>query len=293
MYSFLIISVLLFGFNFFFSQQYQKEEGEGRAQIISFTLFQNLAGLIVLLVINKFRFEFTWFSFLIAFLSALNAICFSLFSLKAFKHVNLSIYSICSMLGGMILPSIVGVAFFNEPFTVAKIICSALVILALVIGFKPDKNSETSTQKKNKLFGMLFCLGIFITNGLSGVFSTVFALGNYEKTSAEGYSILICACVVAITAVAYFIDFKNRNKYSLKTWAYTVGSGVLNRIGNNLLVLSLALIPASVQYPLVTIGVMISSTVIAFFTKQKVAKTDIVSLIIAVVGVVAMIFIKI
>jgi multidrug transporter EmrE-like cation transporter len=68
-----------------------------------------------------------------------------------------------------------------------------------------------------------------------------------------------------------------------------LGYGVLNKIGNFLLLIALAHLPASVQYPMVTGGVMICSTVICFFTHQKPGKREIASLVLSFVGILALV----
>ena len=66
------------------------------------------------------------------------------------------------------------------------------------------------------------------------------------------------------------------------------GNGVLNRVANYLLLLSLAFLPASVQYPMITGGVMIVSTLICFFGKNKPTKKELLSLLFAFAGMLAL-----
>ena len=68
-----------------------------------------------------------------------------------------------------------------------------------------------------------------------------------------------------------------------------LGYGILNKIGNFLLLIALAHLPASVQYPMVTGGVMICSTVICFFTRQKPGKREIASLALSFIGILALV----
>jgi len=58
-------------------------------------------------------------------------------------------------------------------------------------------------------------------------------------------------------------------------------------VANYLLLLSLAQLPASVQYPMVTGGVMIVSTVIALFTHKKPGKRELFSVLFAFAGILA------
>jgi hypothetical protein len=76
---------------------------------------------VILLAVNGFRIEFAPFTLLIASLAALNSIAFAFCSFKALDSIDLSLFSLFSMLGGMLLPFFQGILFFYEPITVSKI----------------------------------------------------------------------------------------------------------------------------------------------------------------------------
>ena len=73
-----------------------------------------------------------------------------------------------------------------------------------------------------------------------------------------------------------------------KELLYASGFGVFNGVGNWLLLISLIHLPASVQYPLVTGGVMVLSTVISAIGKEKLVKRDYIAAAIAFVASVCM-----
>ena len=67
----------------------------------------------------------------------------------------------------------------------------------------------------------------------------------------------------------------------------------MNRIANLLLLIALMHLPASVQYPMVTGGVMIVSTAICFFGKKKPSKKELISVSLAFLGMLALFIIPI
>ena len=67
----------------------------------------------------------------------------------------------------------------------------------------------------------------------------------------------------------------------------------MNKIANFLLVLALAHVDVSVQYPMVTGGTMIVSTVICFFGDKKPSKKEILSVAFAFVGMLALFLIPV
>ena len=265
-YGILLAAVTMFSFQFLFNGIFEKEYGNGLRAMFVFSAGSSLVGFIILFIINGFKFEFTWFSMLMAFFAALDSIGYTYFSLKSLGRINLSLYSMFSMLGGMILPSVVGILFYNEALTVGKAACYVLLLLSLFL----------SADKGVKKSGFIYYMGVFILNGMSGVLSTIFQNAPYEKTSAAGYSMLIALTALVICLV--FLPFiKGENKKLTKKAVVSMGGyGVLCRVGNYLLLIALAHLPASAQYPFVTGGVMIISTVISLFTKNKPSKREII-----------------
>lgn len=280
-YGVLLAAVTMFSFQFLFNGIFEKEYGNGLRAMFVFSAGSSFVGFLILLAINGFRFEFTWFSLLMAFLAALDSIGYTYFSLKALGRINLSLYSMFAMLGGMILPSVAGILFYNEEITVGKGICYALLLLSLVL----------SSERGGKKSGYIYYMGVFMLNGMSGVLSTVFQNAPYEKTSAAGYSILISLTALVICLV--FLPFFKGNGEKLNTKAVVSmgGYGVLCRVGNYLLLIALAHLPASAQYPFVTGGVMIISTIISAFTKNKPSKREIIGVGVAFVALLILMFV--
>ncbi len=280
-YGVLLAAVTMFSFQFLFNGIFEKEYGNGLRAMFVFSAGSSLIGFLILLAINGFRFEFTWFSFFMAFLAALDSIGYTYFSLKALGRINLSLYSMFAMLGGMILPSVAGILFYNETLTPGKGICYVLILMSLVL----------SSKKGEKKSGYVYYMGVFMLNGMSGVLSTVFQNAPYEKTSAAGYSMLI-ALTALIICLVFLPFFKgNEERLTAKAVVSMGGYGVLCRVGNYLLLIALAHLPASAQYPFVTGGVMIISTVISAFTKNKPSKREVIGVGVAFVALLILMFV--
>ena len=75
-----------------------------------------------------------------------------------------------------------------------------------------------------------------------------------------------------------------QNKLSLICASLCTLNGILDKTANYILVFALLYVDASVQYPMVTGGVMIVSTLICFFGKNKPSKKEILSIIVAFIG---------
>lgn len=280
-YGIIVAAVVMFGLQFFMNQDYEKKNGNDLPASMVFIFGSSIAGFLVLLAINKFKFEFTYYTLFMAIITALNMIACLFCSLKSFARINLSLYSIFSMLGGMLLPFFVGTIFYDEKLTLAKVLCFVVVTLALAVTFQKGKSNK----------GFIYYAGIFVFNGMSGVLSTIFQKSTYEKTSAAGYSVLSALMTVVIAGVFILFNLKKTKMPAKNSYLSLAGNGILNKIANFLLLIALAHVPASVQYPMVTGGVMIVSTILGFFTPNKPGKREIISLVLSFVGIMLLVLV--
>ncbi|MBQ5592051.1 MAG: hypothetical protein IIU80_03815 [Clostridia bacterium] len=279
-YAMVMAAVVMFGLQFFCNQQYERECKSGLSASMMFIFGGAVAGLVVLLAVNGFKWEFTPFTVLMASLAALDGMAFSFCSLKALGKINLSLYSLFSMLGGMVLPFCLGVFFFDEQFTVGKAICLVAVIAALLM----------SVEKGTAKGGTVYYIGVFVFNGLSGVISKFFQASELPKTSEAAYSVWTAVMTALISGVILaFVWKKSPLKLNAKAVVSMAGNGILNRVANFLLLLSLAYLPASVQYPMITGGVMIVSTLLGYFSPNKPKAREWIALALSFVGIMALV----
>ena len=122
-YIVLSVAVTMFGIQFLFNQDYQKENGNGARAVFTVSLLSGLVGVVFLTAVNRFQLEYTPFTLLCALGAALNSLLYSLCALKSLSRINLSLYSLLAMLGGMLLPFFTGLLFYDEPMTAGKGVC--------------------------------------------------------------------------------------------------------------------------------------------------------------------------
>ena len=285
-YSLIILATVMFGVCFALNGAYVKLCGDGIKQSFEYTFVSSVVAMIALIVINGFKWEFTWFTFIMAFVSTVNGFLFTVCSFKALGKINLSVFSVYSMLGGMLLPFLQGIIFYGEEITIAKVLCVLFIIIALLL----------TVEKGEKMKGMKYYAGVFIFNGMSGVISKIFNTAPFERTSAEFYSIMGCAMSAVIALVVILTVFKG-DKTQKSNWGKTLFfggvSGITNRVANLLLLIALLHVDTSVQYPLVTGGVMVVSSIINLFGENKPSKKELYSVGVAFVGMLALFLIKI
>jgi drug/metabolite transporter (DMT)-like permease len=122
-----------------------------------------------------------------------------------------------------------------------------------------------------------------------GVISKIFASSTLPKTSAEGYSVWIALCTIILSALVLLILYK-KDLFSF-SWSATGLSaigGISTRVANLWLVIALANVDASVQYPMVTGGTMIVSTLYCFIGGNKPKPREIISVTVAFLGMLAL-----
>lgn len=274
-YAIASLAAIMFGVQFYLNDKYRKENGSGLVSVLIFTLISGLVGIICLGAINKFDFSVTPYTAIMAFISAFNSTICALCTLKSLDKVNLSVYSLFSMLGGMLLPFVAGILLYSEALTVGNLSCAILVTVSLALTLKSGRGKG----------GEIYYIGIFIFNGLSGVLSKIYEESTYSKVSSGGYSLWIAIMSVLITAVALLFMIKKVKIPTPKATALAAGGGLLNRLANFLLLIALAFLPASVQYPLITGGVIAASTVISMLEGHRPSKKEIAALALALLSV--------
>lgn len=286
-YALIMLSTLMFGANFICTDVYRRERGSSVVISLQYTLISCAASLLLFIAMNGFRFDCTPFLFVMSLLSALNGFGFTYFSFKSLGVINLSLYSLFSMLGGMMLPFLQGIIFFGEAVTVANLICFVLIVAALVI------TVERGGEKKRG--GTVYYIGVFVLNGMSGVLAKILNAAPFDKGANPAVSYSVLSGFISLTVsgllLLYFTDKSDERspKMSLKSNIVCAGSGIINRVANYILVIALAFVPASVQYPMVTGGVMIFSTLACFVMKNKPSKREIISVAVAFAALVILV----
>ena len=277
-YGIVAVAVVMFGVQFLLNDKYRKESGTDSFSVFLFSFIGALAGVICLAVINVFDFSVTPFTLIMAFAAALNSVLCSICTLRSLEKVNLSVYSLFSMLGGMVLPFFAGILFYGEALTVGNIACTLLIGASLALTLKSGKGRG----------GEIYYVGVFVFNGMSGVLSKIYSEAAFPKVSSKGYSLWIAIMSLAICALALLILIGKRRRVTWTAFGTAFGGGVLNRVANYMLLIALAFLPASVQYPFVTGGVIVVSTVISVLTGQKPSKKEIIAVALAFIGILAL-----
>ena len=264
-YTLIIISTVLFSLQFFFNQRFQQENGTDIKATLTFSFYKSIVALIIMLIISGFSVNLSPFSLAMALIYSVSGFLMTYFSLKAFSVANLSVYSVFSMLGGMILPFFLGVAFYDEELNLFKIICCFLIVCSILL------NIKSGSKDKKAVF---YYMAVFVLNGMAGVISKIHQSSALPHANSSEFMAQTSIISAVICGIWLLISYRKIPLVSPKSFLYVSGSGLFNGVGNLFLLISLAVLPASVQYPLVTGGVMVFSAVISTVRKEKLTKRE-------------------
>ncbi len=295
-YLLVVLCDALFGSEFLTQRQYAKKMGSGFFASMFLIAWGSILSIFIMLFLNGGKLEFTPFTALMVLARSANSLIFIFCSLKSFERVNLATYSIYTMLGGMILPIIAGVFFYHETFTVGLLLCILLIggaiwLTNMKLGAKKTATDGAPAEKasvKSKLIAALIYAGVFITNGLSGVISKFYTEAPWPKASNEGFSLLTAIFALVYSSVIVLCMWKKRPKLYFKPTLFALCGNAGNNLANYLLLLALAVLPASTNYSLVTGGTMIVSTLLSYCTKDKPKLADWLAVACAFVGIILM-----
>ena len=271
-YILVVTATILFSLEFLFVRKIEEENGTNLKATLSFSFYKSFSVAIIMLVISGFKIQITLISVLLAALFACVELTIAYFGLKAMSVTNLSVYSVFMMLGGMLLPFLLGVVVYNEELTVGKIICCVLIFISLILNCK-----KTGGNKK----AIIYYVAIFILNGLLGVISTVHQSLNIPHASSEGFMLLSALILPILSGSLLLIIYRRIPLAGPKSLFYYSGYGSVNGIGNLFLLIALINLPASVQYPLVTGGVMLFTTLIGAIRREKITVSEYIAAAIA------------
>ena len=173
-YVLLFLSALIFASQFFVTRQYQLRNGTGFLGSVKLSFFAYLTIAIFFFVkgcltTGTLNFGFTWFTFGITLLIAVVSLSCVYMGIKVLAVGDMSIYSVFMMLGSIILPSFVDLVFYYAPEKLSWLKAVALLLMIIAIIF------SVSSVDKNKLTlkAILYYIGIFVMNGMIGVFFTI------------------------------------------------------------------------------------------------------------------------
>lgn len=294
-YFLVILSCILTSCQMGFTKAYSAKYGDSMRAVYRNSVLSGLAFVIIMGVkdlITRNPFEMTGFSFVIAIIFALiNAICI-IFLFGGFKNGEVSRVVLFTNLGCLMVPTIFGFFYSGEPVTLGKIICLVLITCALLVNL--DFKAKDSNKK-----AILYYIVIFIMNGLACVVLAIHQKNKwgFVPTNEDDLTtmIMFLYAVICLCVLGYLYGFrpvKESDTGKVENMPLCIGlsagNGVLYGVATLLQTISLAFIPTSVQYPLLTGGGVVLGGLLGVVFGEKIDKRFAISCVLVIAGTICL-----
>lgn len=306
-YFFIAIAVLFCVSQFVVMQFYQKSVKQTFVTGTALVIVNSATVALIMLCLNGFKIAVSKASLESAFAYACLLVVYNLLGLKVLEFGNVAAYSMFMMLGGMAFPFVYGVAFLKEQITACKILGMILLVFFMVLQVTGKKGKE-----KNGVLYAVFCICVFVINGSVSVVTKSHQI-NPDAVDTMSYLFLTHAMTVVLALIlfaAYAVVSKikksgaKRKKsgdidneeflgsandvtiseqlkpfFKPEAILLCISLGAVMSAGTLFLLLAARSVPASVQYPVVSGGVIVLSALAgAVVFKDRLSVREIVAI---------------
>jgi drug/metabolite transporter (DMT)-like permease len=286
-YLFIILAVVFFSAQFALTKLYEGTVGQTATGTLIMLFGTSLVGQIVFFCAAGFQIAFSPISMVWAIILAVIMIPYYMIGIKVLSLGSLAVYSMFMMLGGMLVPFFYGIIFLREDASIGKILGTVLLTAFIVMqALWQNSSDEKKTSRNTKIIFFLLCILIFFINGMTGVVAKAHSIseGAVDESSFTATS---CAIIMVLSLFGLFYSYIKRAKTTVIVIRKSLKSkpivimlflGIAAYGGNFLMLLAADKVPASIQFPLVSGGVIVLSALVsAFIFREKLSKKEWIS----------------
>lgn len=281
-YIMLFLSAILLAVDFLIAKLYQKEEGNSPEKVLRFNFFIGLFSAVIFFFINGCKFEFTWFSAVLALVMTSLAILYTLVGFQILAGGGATYYSFFLMTGGMTVPYVWGLLFLKEPFSWLRMVGLAVIFGAAFVIY----------AGKQKISGKIFamCGIIFLLNGFVSVISKQHQISSLAVSSAAYVILTALVKVFLCGGILAGLHLKKaqpsgRRKISPKALLLLAASALVSGVSYLLQLNGAAKLPATVLYPIITGGSILFTVIAGWLVlKEKPSKQLVLGVLLCLAG---------
>lgn len=286
-YIIILLAVFCFAGQFAFTRLFEKAVDQTLVTSLVMLVVTNMIGTLLFLCIGGFQIHISTVSLFWAAIFALIMIPYYVVGIKVLSLGSLAIYSMFMMLGGMLLPFLYGTVFLHETVSVGKglgtLLLTLFIILQALWQKSPEEEEIRNKSKKTSYLFFILCLVIFVINGMTGVVTKIHQIsaGSVDEVS---FTVLSCALSAIFSFVLLLVCYlKNRSDTHIRSVSALKRKPIVimafiaaaTYMGNFLHLKAASNVPASVQFPLVSGGVIVLSALVsAFIFREKLRKKE-------------------
>lgn len=236
---------------------------------------------LILLLISpsaKFSFQTLLFGAALGFMFVITFFALAL----AIKHAGTGLAITSSRLS-VIIPIIISILFFNETPNELYLIGFVFTFITFILFYFSVKSGYKAGDGKLKY---LFLLAVFVGIGINDFALKLFKVIRIEQE--EPFFILFIFSSAFIYSSAYIIIKKIKIEKQTALWGFTLG--IPNVLTTVFLLNALAILPAIVVFPLMNVGIILLTTLMAFYIwKEKLNRWGVLAL---ASGLIAILFLS-
>lgn len=282
-YVIIIVAVVFFTLQFAITKIFEQKVPATLCTSLIMVAVSNLFGALTYLIIGSFKVNFSTVSIILALAMAGVIIPYYVLGIKVLSLGNLAIYSMFMMLGGMLVPFFYGILFLKETISLAKILGTILLTAFIILQMFSTPAEENKNNGKKYLF-YVFCLLAFFINGMTGVITKAHSI-NENAVDEISFTVISCILTTVLSLVVLILGGAKGTKreqvkavFSPFSFFIMAALGIATYTGNFLHLKAAVFVPASVQFPLVSGGVIILSTLTSkFFFQEKISVKEWIS----------------
>ena len=219
-YLLLGISAILGMISTVLAKKFQINMFFSKLNFMRYCFINSLVACIYFLAASGFRIELNGITLVFAVVYAVDVFSSLIIQLYVYSAISISLSSVLSMSGTIILPTLFGIVFFKEAVTIRMLLSLVLILLAVVL--PGVKGAQLQRNKKT----LIICFIFFGVNGLAVILSQLYAK-NPHVCSANSYFFVTN---VILGVVCAFYLFRNYIKYGAQQDKKTALSA--QQIGN-------------------------------------------------------------
>ena len=278
-YVLLLIAVACFTAQFAFTKLYEAASRRTVTAALVMLVVASVIGAVLFLAVGGFRVQVSVISALWALAFGVIMVPYYLLGIRALSLGSLAVYSMFMMLGGMLVPFFYGVVLLGEPVSTGKGLGAVLLSVCVIVQAMGSSDTPKPQQKACRGKFFVLCLLIFLINGMTGVIAKAHALSR-DAVDEASFTVLSCA-VTAVLGLVLLLFSKERSAgavreaLSKKPLLLMSALGAAAHTGNFLHLIAAESVPASVQFPLVSGGVIVLSALVsAFVFREKLSRRE-------------------
>lgn len=285
---FVLLLTLLYAFQSLFCKLYSKYyPGSSDASSSVFSVVSGLSVTIVALLFGGWAFEPAPLTILMGVINALALIGYNTGMVCASVRGPYSVQMVFMLSGNILIPSMVALTW-GERLSVYQWIAVLVIIASIVmVSYKPGEQKVT-----DKSF-YLFCLLLFITNGIYGTLMSA-----QQRMTGEGDKqemVILTYFLTAFCSAVYGLikqkgQFVKSFKQTGKSLTCLLISSLSTALAIQVLVYIIPLINVTILYTFDNSGIMVFSVVTSYiFFKEKLSKLNVIGCVLICIGLIAMV----